>query len=77
MYITRSNLSSNITEIAVYIGDDGGTSITTFPPTNESSPTDYFSIYAQQIQIILIIRFQVQVIIIVEILFIVLILMQP
>ena len=42
MYITRSNVSSNITEIAVYIGDDGTNSMSY--PSAETNSVDYFSI---------------------------------
>ena len=42
MYITRSNVGLNITEIAVYIGDDGTNSISY--PSNETNNVDYFSI---------------------------------
>ncbi|WP_371079252.1 hypothetical protein, partial [Salmonella enterica] len=33
----------------MYIGDDGSSPLSTFPPTNESSSTDYFSIRATNI----------------------------
>ena len=42
MYITRSNVGSNITEIAVYIGDDGTNSMSY--PSAETNNVDYFSI---------------------------------
>ena len=42
MYISRSNLTGNITEIAVYIGDDGANSMNL--PSGEPSSVDYFSI---------------------------------
>ena len=42
MYITRSNVGSNITEIAVYIGDDGTNSISY--PSGETNNVDYFTI---------------------------------
>jgi hypothetical protein len=42
MYISRSNLTENITEIAVYIGDDGANSMNL--PSGEPSSVDYFSI---------------------------------
>ena len=35
--------------MACYIADDSSTQISTFPPTNESSATDYFSIRATNI----------------------------
>ena len=42
VYMTRSNLSSNITEISAYIGDDGTNSISV--PSGETNNVDYFSI---------------------------------
>ena len=42
MYISRTNLAGNITEIAVYIGDDGTNTINI--PSGETSNVDYFSI---------------------------------
>jgi hypothetical protein len=44
IYIKRNNIASNVSELAVYIGDDPSSPISNFPPTNESSATDYFSI---------------------------------
>ena len=46
IYIKRNKIASNVSELACYIGDDGTTAIGNFPPTNESTPTDYFSIRA-------------------------------
>ena len=46
IYIKRNKIASNVSELACYIGDDGTTAISNFPPTNESTPTDYFSIRA-------------------------------
>ena len=43
MYISRTNLTGNVSELACYIGDDATNIISTFPPTNESSATDYFN----------------------------------
>ena len=46
IYIKRNKITGNVSELACYIGDDGTQAISNFPPTNESSPTDYFSIRA-------------------------------
>ena len=46
IYIKRNKIASNVSELACYIGDDGTQGISNFPPTNENSPTDYFSIRA-------------------------------
>ena len=47
LYISRINSSGlNITELSMIIGDDGvaSSSLSTFPPTTEAFPTDYFTI---------------------------------
>ena len=44
IYIKRNKIASNVSELACYIGDDGTQALPYFPPTNEASPTDYFSI---------------------------------
>jgi hypothetical protein len=46
MYIKRNYITGNVSELAVYIGDDGTQAISYFPPQNESTPTDFFSIRA-------------------------------
>ena len=46
MFIKRNTIAGNVCEFAVYIGDDGTQALSYFPPTNEASPTDYFSIRA-------------------------------
>ena len=46
IYIKRNKVAGNVSKLACYIGDDGTQAISNFPPTNESSPTDYFSIRA-------------------------------
>ena len=51
LYISRINSSLNITEMAVYIGDDGvlSSSLSTFPPTTEAFSTDYFTIRSSNV----------------------------
>ena len=49
IYIKRNKIASNVSELAVYIGDDGLSPLSTFSSTNESSSTDYFSIRATNI----------------------------
>ena len=46
IYIKRNKITGNVSELACYIGDDGTQALPYFPPTNESTPTDYFSIRA-------------------------------
>ena len=46
IYIKRNKIASNVSELSCYIGDDGTQALSYFPPTNEASPTDYFSIRA-------------------------------
>ena len=43
MYIKRNYITGNVSELAVYIGDDGTQAISYFPPQNESTPTDFCS----------------------------------
>ena len=44
IFIRRNNITGNISELSVNIGDDSTVALPYFPPTNESTPTDYFSI---------------------------------
>jgi hypothetical protein len=46
IYVKRNKIASNVCKLACYIADDGSSSLSNFPPTNESSATDYFSIRA-------------------------------
>ena len=51
LFISRINSSLNITELSVCIGDDGvsSSSLSTFPPTTEAFPTDYFTIRSSNV----------------------------
>ena len=74
MYIKRNYIAGNVSELAVYIGDDGTQAISYFPPQNESTPTDFLA-YEQVIQVILTTVLAVLEITIAELVYIVLIIL--
>ena len=55
MYIKRNYITGRVSELAIYIGDDGTQAISYFPPQNESTPTDFLA-YDQLISLPFIVR---------------------